>query len=119
VVIENSLEMTKSSNGRLNRAPSRLFTGRTHARMSAEVAAERLRLEGNALFAEGSFLQAAGSFTKALRAASAEGLPSEQVAPLYANRSAALANLGKAKQALADAQEALALERRATRPRLD
>jgi len=70
-----------------------------------------LRQQGNAHFCASDFLKAAGDFTKALKLAEAAGdaVHAEDKAALLSNRSASFAALGKARQALADADAAAAL----------
>jgi tetratricopeptide (TPR) repeat protein len=67
-----------------------------------------LKTEGNECFASGEWLRAAGAWTKALKVCQGAGDP-ELVATLHSNRSAAFAKLCKARQALADADAAVAL----------
>ena len=67
--------------------------------------AASLRASGNALFQSGDYLRAAADFTKALKL----GSDVEASAAIHSNRSAAFAALGKARQALADADSAVSL----------
>ena len=68
--------------------------------------AAALRASGNALFQNGEFLKAAAEFTKALKSGE---LDAASASALHSNRSAAFAALGKARQALTDADSAVSL----------
>jgi tetratricopeptide (TPR) repeat protein len=72
------------------------------ASAAAAAAAERIKVEGNARFAEGEWRGAAECFARSLRL--------RATAAAHANRAAALLKMGNAVDAEADCSAALALE---------